>query len=92
MRRNFDYLQMGSIDYKRSLMLKQQKEAFQKMRALRALEQMTNRFRMQQIVAKTKAFCRWREVVKELSLSQSSKETNPNTTQLVVQELLTQFN
>lgn len=28
LRRNFDYIQMGSIDYKRSLMLKQQKETF----------------------------------------------------------------
>jgi len=34
LRRNFDYLQMGSIDYKRSLMLKRQQEEFRKMRAI----------------------------------------------------------
>jgi len=90
LRRNFDYIQMGSIDYKRSLMLKQQKEAFQK---TRAVEQLANRLHVHHVVAKTKAFCRWREAVKELSHTFNSRESSSANHQLsTVQELISQMN
>lgn len=64
LRKNFDYLQMGSIDYKRCLMLKKQQEEFRKMRALEAI---SSRLKIKQGVARTKAFYKWRETAKEFS-------------------------
>ena len=78
---------MGSIDYKRSLMIKSQREKFMKMRAI---EQMNSRLRVHLVVAKTKAFCRWRESTKDQFSSQitNSYGSHDNTEYSRVQELL----
>ena len=87
LRRNFDYLQMGSIDYKRSLMIKSQQDKFMKMRAI---EQLNSRLRVHLVVAKTKAFCRWREASKDFS-SQLTYGSQENSQYPYVQELLGQI-
>lgn len=47
---------------------------------------------MQQVVAKTKAFCRWRETTKEISLTSLNSETASQHQIQTVNELLLQFN
>ena len=68
--RHWHSLHIGSIDNKRCLQLKKQKDEY-KMR--RAIEHMNNmlksRARMHQQVNKAKRFSQWKENVRELSLS-----------------------
>lgn len=51
-----------------------------------------NRLRVQQTVVKTKAFCRWREVVKELSLTfEGSSNNSALHQQSIIKDLLSKF-
>ena len=54
---------------------------------MRAIERLDNRLKMKQVVLKTKALCKWREVVKESSLTYFDSDNNS----INMQELLSQF-
>ena len=60
LRKNFDLLQMNSIDYQRTLMIKREQY---KVKQQRALDKLDLHLRIQTNQAKTKAFYQWRESV-----------------------------
>ena len=60
LRKNFDLLQMNSIDYQRTLMIKREQY---KVKQQRALDKLDLYLRIQTNQAKTKAFYQWRESV-----------------------------
>ena len=75
LKRKFDQLSLGSIDYKRSLQIKREQDKFRRQSSLDRLHSILRR---REVVSKTKAFCKWRESVTHSSGS-SKVSLSPST-------------